>query len=188
MAKNSGSEDKYFEALDFIINILKKHEQILDKSIQELATLTEHLESISALYGKVENAEEKISVIQNEVTQIIGDQSNVPKEASQAKEENQAPQTLATHDFSKPVLQSGLTLLLNCKQWEDFAALAMHAQTLSFSYKEDEAALQAHAVKGNQMIKYTGALPSISIILKKWLTQQLDITDPNVLEGFWDNP
>ena len=28
--QNSGSEDKYFEVLDFIINILKKHEQILD--------------------------------------------------------------------------------------------------------------------------------------------------------------
>lgn len=189
MAKNSESKDKYFEALDFAINVLKKHEQILDKSIQELSTLTEHLEYLNELYSKVENAEEKINIMQKEVTRIIGeDRSNVPKEGLQAEEKDQAPQTQATPSQSLAVFQSGLTLFLNCKQWEDFAVLAIHAQTLSFSYKEDEKALQAYALKGNQIIKYTGALPSFSIILKKWLTRQLDITESNVLEGFWDNP
>jgi hypothetical protein len=77
MAKNSGSEDKYFEALDFLINVLKKHEQILDKSIQELATLTEYLEYTNALCSKVENVEENIVQKSNKLTDSL---SNMPKE------------------------------------------------------------------------------------------------------------
>ena len=87
MAKNDGSEDKYFEALDFVINVLKKHEQILDTSIQELTTLTEYLENINALNSKVENADEKINIIQKEVTDIVGGRSNMPKGALQASVE-----------------------------------------------------------------------------------------------------
>ena len=105
MAKNSGSEDKSFEALDFLINVLKKHEQILDKSIQELATLTEYLEYKNSLYSKVENAEEKINIMQKEVTNIIGDLPNVPKEALQAEEKKQAPE--ATPTLSVEAVQSG---------------------------------------------------------------------------------
>ena len=85
--RTDGSEDKYFEALDFVINVLKKHEQILDKSIQELTTLTEYLENINALNSKVENAEEKINTIQKEVTDIVGGRSNMPKGALQASVE-----------------------------------------------------------------------------------------------------
>jgi hypothetical protein len=186
MAKNSGSEDKSFEALDFLINVLKKHEQILDKSIQELATLTEYLEYKNSLYSKVENAEEKINILQKEVTNIISDLPNVPKEASQAEEKKQAPE--ATPTLSLEPVQSGLTLFLNCKNWGDFTALAMGAQILSFSYKENEQTLQAYAFKGKQIVKYTGALPSFTMILKTWLSRQLNIAETNIIEGFWDRP
>ena len=64
----------------------------------------------------------------------------------------------------------------------------MHAQTLSFSYKEDEKVLQVCAIKGNQIIRFTGALPGFSIILKAWLSRQLNIPESNIVEGFWDNP
>jgi len=84
MENNSGSEDKYFEALDFVINVLKKHEQILDKSIQELTTLTEYLENLNGLNSKVENAEEKINTIQKDVTDILGGRSIMPKGTLQA--------------------------------------------------------------------------------------------------------
>jgi hypothetical protein len=64
----------------------------------------------------------------------------------------------------------------------------MHAQALTFSYNEDEKVFQADALKGNQIIKYTGALPNFSIILKTWLSRQLAITERNILEGFLDKP
>ena len=174
MAKNSGSEDKYFEALDFIINVLKKHEQILDNSIQELITLTEYLENINVLNSKMENAEEKINIVQKEVTDIVGGE-------------------LEHKVWASPVLpsvmvQSGSSLVLHCKQWGDFEVLAMHAQTLSFNFKEDENVLQVCAIKGNQIIRFNGAVPGFSIIFKAWLSRQLNITELNIVEGFWDNP
>jgi hypothetical protein len=74
-------------------------------------------------------------------------------------------------------------VILRCKQWEDFQTLAYRAQTLSFSYKEDEKVFQADALKGNQIITYSGALPKFSSILKTSLSKQLDVPETNILEG-----
>jgi len=186
MANNSGSEDKSFEALEFLINVLKKHEQILDKSIQELATLTEYLEYKNSLFSKVENAEKKIDTIQKEVTNIIGKLPNEPEKTVQAEENKQEPE--ATPTLSLEPVQTGLTLFLNCKQWEDFEALAMDSQILSFSYKETEQTLQAYALKGKQIVKYTGILPSLTMMIKTWLSRKLNIAETNIIEGFWDHP
>ena len=186
MSKNHGSRDKYLEALDFIINVLKEHEQILDKSIHELATVTEQIGDIDVLTGKVEKVEEKINYLQTEVTNLISGLSNVPREALQAEVKEQEPLVLETSAVSLPVVQSGGSLILHCKQWGDFEVLAIHAQNLSFNFKEleKEKAFQAIAIKGNQIIKYTGVLPNFSIILKTWLSRQLEIAETNIFEGF----
>ena len=49
MAANPGSKDKSLEALDFIINVLKEHEQNLDKSISEFASVTEQMGNIDVI-------------------------------------------------------------------------------------------------------------------------------------------
>jgi hypothetical protein len=59
---------------------------------------------------------------------------------------------------------------------------------LTFSYEEDMTVFQANALKGNQLIIYVGAFPNFSIILKNWLSLQLDITELNILEGTVDSP
>lgn len=185
MAKDSGSEDKYFEVLDFVINVLKKHEQILDKSIQELATLTEYLDYTVALCDKLEKVEEKISVVQQEVAGLTGGVPMVPEEVLQASVKSQEPQVWAPV-VPSAALQSRFSLILNCKRWGDFVVLAMNAQTLSFSYREDEKAFQVNAIKEGQMIRYTGALPNFSIILKAWLYRQLNIAESDNVIGFLD--
>jgi hypothetical protein len=76
------------------------------------------------------------------------------------------------------------SLILCCKQWEDFQILASHAQTLSFDYDDSEKVFQANALKGSQIITYKGSLPNLSIILKAWLSVQLAVTNQNILEGF----
>ena len=160
----------------------------MDKLISGLATVTEQIGDIDALNGKVEKVEEKINIMQKEVTNLIGSMSNAPKEALQAAVKEQELQAQATPAVSLAVVQGGPSVILRCKQWGDFEVLAMHAQALTFSYKEDEKVFQADALKGNQIIKYTGALPNFSIILKTWLSRQLDITERNILEGFLDKP
>ncbi len=74
-------------------------------------------------------------------------------------------------------------MILRCKQWEDFQNLAFQAQTLSFSYKEEEKIFQADALKGNRIITYSGALPKFSQILKAWLSKELGIPEKSILEG-----
>ncbi|MGA3058914.1 MAG: hypothetical protein ABSD92_00945 [Candidatus Bathyarchaeia archaeon] len=187
MAENLGSKDRSLEALDFIINVLKEHEQNLDESIDELATVIEQIgNTTDGLKGKVEEVEEKINRMQKEVTNLIGYLSNAPKKALPAEVKEQEPQVQAAISVSPTVVQGGLSVILRCKHWADFQALAMHAQTLFFSYKENEKVFQVDALKGNQIIMYTGAFSNFSMILKAWLSRQLEITEENILEGSLD--
>jgi hypothetical protein len=70
MADTSGSKDKALEALDFIINVLKEHEQILDKSINDLANVSKRMGDPDALKRKVERVEEKITLLEKEVANL----------------------------------------------------------------------------------------------------------------------
>jgi hypothetical protein len=186
MADDSGSKDRSLEALDFIINVLKEHEQNLDESIGNLADVVEKIGITETLNGKIERVEEKIDNLQKEVANLVGLLSSAPETdlaATVRKPESQAP--TATVSSIAPG-KSGLAVILHCKQWVDFQALAMQAQTLSFCYKD--AVFQADALKGNQLIKYSGALPNFSLILKTWLSEQLNITQQNIFEGLLDKP
>ena len=187
MAKNPQTKDDALEALDFIVNVLKEHERDLDKLINELATVTEQLGDTGALNGKVEKVEEKINGLQKEVANLIGYLSNQPKEMVPAasKEQTNLSQTQAVpaSPAQASVVSGGISLTLRCKQWEDFQTLALHAQTLSFSYKEDEKVFQADALKGNQIITYTGPLPKFSVLMKSALSRQLDVPEKAILEG-----
>ena len=185
MVETPGSKDKSLEALDFIINVLKEHEQILDKSIHELATVTEQTGDTEALNGKIEKVDEKISLLQKQVTNLISHLSNAPKEALPTAIKKVEPQV---QSVSPAAVQSGPSVVLHCSQWVDFQALAMHAQTLTFNLKEAEHVFQADAVKGNQIITYTGAPPNFAVILKTWLSRQLDTPERNILEGFLGKP
>ncbi len=180
MSENPGSKDRSLEALDFLMNVLKEHEQTLDESIHELATVAEQMGNTDALRTKVESAEQKIDNLQKEITTLIGILSNDPKEASSAATViHQAPQIQAT-----PVTSQNVPfVILHCKQWEEFQNLSMQAQTLTFNYKEEEKVFQADAIKGNQLIKYTSTLPNLSAILRTWLSIQLKTNERNIIEG-----
>ena len=180
MAGNAGSKDKALEALDFIINVLKDHEQNLDKSIAELATVAEQISDTNVgLKSKVEGAEEKINNLQKEVTNLISYLSDPPKALALINE--QKPQI---GPLSFPLaFQGQSSLIFRCTKWEDFRSLAMNAQMLFFNYKEDFKAFEAEALIENQLIKYAGAIPNFSIVLKTWLSQQLNIIDHSIMEG-----
>jgi hypothetical protein len=179
LAKNPASKDEALEALDFIVNVLKEHERDLDKLISELATVTEQLGDTGELSGKVEKVEEKVNNLQKEITNLIGYMSGAPKVALPTVVKEQVGEVASVAG----VVQGGASVILRCKQWEDFQILAFKAQTLSFSYKEDEKVFQADALKGNQIITYSGALPKFSALLKVWLSKQLDVPERSILEG-----
>lgn len=178
MAKDPQSKDEALEALDFIVNVLKEHEKDLDKLINELATVTEQLGETGELVGKVEKVEEKINSLQKEVTNLISYLSSAQKETIQAAVKGQTGEV----EPAAPI-QGGPSVILRCKQWEDFQSLAFQAQTLSFSFKEEEKVFQADALKGNRIITYSGQLPKLPPILKSWLSKQLNVPEKNILEG-----
>ena len=182
MAKNAGSTDKYLEALDFIINVLKEHEQVLDKSIHELATVTEQLGTIYTLNAKVDKMEEEIDVMHQEVSNLNVDQPNLPKDALQAAVQKSQAHENPVGPLS--IASGGSSLIWHVKNWEDFMVLAMHAKLSSFSYDENKKIFQVDAHKENQIIRYTGPVPSFSILLKTWLSRELDVATQNILESF----
>jgi len=179
MAKNPQQKDEALEALDFIVNVLKEHERDLDKLISELATVTEQMGDTSELSGKVDNVEEKINGLQKEVTKLIGSISNGVKEA---------PTTTVTESTSPVVnasvaTQGSPTVTVHCKQWEDFKVYTIGAQTITFSFKEEEKVFQADALRGNQIVSYTGSLPKFSTVLKSFLSKELRISEQCIVEG-----
>jgi hypothetical protein len=179
------SKDDAYEALDFIVNVLKEHEKELDKLINELATVTEQFGGPGKLNGKVEKIEEKIENLQKEVTKLINLISNLsgspPNQTPPISVEEHVGK--ATCAASAMAIQGGPSMILQCKQWEDFLTLAFQSQTLSFNYKEDEKGFQANALKGNQIITFNGILPNFSSILKTWLSEQLKVPEKNIFEG-----
>jgi hypothetical protein len=186
MAGNPGSKDKSLEALDFIINVLKEHEQNLDKSIAEFAEVTEHMGNTDVLNGRMEKVEEKIGNLQKEITNLIGILSNSPKDALSTAPKKQQTQIDSTPAVSMAAIQGGPSVTLQCKHWIDFQALALNAQTVSFSFKEAEKVFEAGALKGNQLILFSGTLPDFGVILKSWLSRQLGVAEGNMLEGSID--
>ena len=179
MSKKAPSKDEAFEALDFIVNVLKEHEKDLDRLINELGSITERLGDTGELSGKIEKVEERLTTLQNEIANLITYLSaphEAPPVLTQIKQEQRA-ETLQVREAQGP------PVILRCKQWEDFQTLAYQAQTLSFLYREAEKTFQVDALKDNQIITYSGELPKQVSLLKTWLSKQLEIPEKKILEG-----
>jgi hypothetical protein len=189
MSRKIPSKDEALEALDFIVNVLKEHEKDLDRLINELGTTTEKMGDTGELTVKVEKVEERLSTLQNEITNLITRLSVPHGQATtspQAQQEpSQMPQPLSrsrTEDISIKEMR-GPPVILRCKLWDDFQGVAGQAQTLSFMYRESEKLFQVDAVKDNQIITYSGPLPKETALLKAWLSRQLDVPEKKILEG-----
>ncbi|MEM3725711.1 MAG: hypothetical protein QXK98_02475 [Candidatus Bathyarchaeia archaeon] len=180
MSKKPPSKDEALEALDFIVSVLKEHEKDLDRLINELGNITERLGDAGEISGKVEKVEERLTTLQNEITNLISYLSTSRETpAVQVQPQAQQPQPLLVEKTEV----RGPPVILRCKQWEDFQTLAYQPQTLSFLYKEAEKSFQVDALKGNQIITYSGELPKPAALLKTWLSKQLEIPEKRILEG-----
>jgi hypothetical protein len=180
MSRKMPSKDEALEALDFIVSVLKEHEKDLDRLINELGTITERMGETGELSGKVEKVEERLSTLQNEITNLITYLS-APHETPSTVS---LPQPLSAEKSEGTTREThGPPLVLRCKQWDDFQTMATQAQTLSFLCREADKTFQVDAVKDNQIITYSGEIPKHASLLKVWLSRQLDVPEKKVLEG-----
>jgi len=161
MAKKP-NKDEALEAIDFIVNVLKEHEKDLDKLIHQLANITESLGETGDLTTKIEKVEERLSTIQNEITNLIKYLST--------------PQQPPAYPMGPPVI-------VKCKQWQDFKTLALGAETVSYQSKETEKTFQADALKDGKVLTYTGEFPQNTTLLKTWLSKELNVTEEKIFEG-----
>jgi hypothetical protein len=161
MAKKP-NKDEALEALDFIVNVLKEHEKDLDKLIHQLGIITESLGETGEVTTKIEKVEERLSTIQNEITNLIKYISS-PRET--------------------PAYLMGPPVIVKCKQWEDFKTLALGADTVSYQLQETEKTFQADALKEGKVLTYTGEFPQNTHLLKTWLSKELNITEEKIFEG-----
>jgi len=179
MSKKAPSKNEALEALDFIVNVLKEHEKDLDRLINELGGITERLGDAGELSGKIEKVEERLTTLQNEISNLITYLSaaqEIPTVPAQPAQERRAEALQAKEIRGPPVI-------MRCKQWEDFQTLAYQAETLSFLHREAEKTFQVDALKNNQIVTYSGELPKPTSLLKTWLSKQLDIPEKKILEG-----
>jgi prefoldin subunit 5 len=167
------------EALDFIVNVLKEHEKDLDKLISELGTITEQISNTGELSEKIENITKKIDLLQKEVTAI----NQTPTTTKPAPTVEQKQPSPATSPIVQAQVPLGPQLNIKCKNWDDFQNLAINPQMLSFNFKESERVLEVHAVKGNQLISFSGELPRLSVLLKTWLSVQFAVPETAILNG-----
>ncbi len=180
MSEKPPSKDEALEALDFIVNVLKEHEKDLDRLISELGAVAGNFGDAGELSEKVAKVEGKIIELQNQVEILLKQLSPSlkqihPKTALIVGEDQPQPSQIS--------VQNGLAFVLQCKHWVDLQAMAAQARTVSFMYKESEKTLQVSALKNNQLLVYMGEMPNISMLLKTWLSKQLETPEKNILEG-----
>ncbi len=149
------SKDRALEALDFVINVLKEHEKDLDRLIDRLGKTTVSSEKI----GKVE---ERITTIQNEITSLI---------------------KLVSALSETPSRGQGATVVFQCKNWDEFKTLAKSADAVSLNFRPGERTFQSDILKGGKVLTYTGELPRGAALLKKWLANELEVSEDKVFEG-----
>jgi hypothetical protein len=152
------------EALDFIINVLKEHEKGLDRLINQLGIITESLGETGEITGKIENIEDRITDLQGEITNMVKNVS-------------------APKDSPSPSYTQRTPVIIKCKQWEDFKTMAAGAETVSYLFKEAENSFQADALAKGRIVSYTGEFPQNSSLLKLWLSRELDVAEELVFEG-----
>ncbi len=184
MAKEPQSKDEALDALDFIVNVLKEHEKDLDKLITELGTVAGKLTAAGGLSDRMEKVEQKINGLQNEIASCMKYLSTLPREAPPVVQEQKRETAVVQKAAStQPLVSHGRQVILRCKQWEDFQNLASQSQAVSFIFKDAEKTFQVQALKGNQIVTYSGELPKLTALLKMWLSKQLDVSEKQVLEG-----
>jgi len=75
------------------------------------------------------------------------------------------------------------SVIIKCKQWEDFKVQALNASTVSFLYRAEERAFQVDALKEGRVYTFSGQLPSDVALLRTWLSKELSVEEGRVLEG-----
>jgi len=71
MAQNPDSNDRYVEALDFIITFLRDHERKLDRLNNQLSNVVDGLGGFKGLSKKLDDLDEELDVLERELARLV---------------------------------------------------------------------------------------------------------------------
>ena len=71
MAQNPDSNDRYVEALDFIITFLRDHERKLDKLNGQLGNVVDGLGGFKVLSNKLDKLNGELDVLESELARLV---------------------------------------------------------------------------------------------------------------------
>jgi uncharacterized coiled-coil protein SlyX len=182
MSEKPPSKDEAFEALDFIVNVLKEHEKDLDRLVSELGTVATQLGESGELNTKVKKIEDKINSLQAEVGNLVKSLSNSQRTAVPAVAATQPVAEAPKLDVPS-AMRNGLPMVLQCKQREDFLALAAQAERVVFSRRESDKTFEVQALKNGQLVCFNGDAPDFATLMKTFLSRQLGVAEKQIFEG-----
>ena len=165
--KKPPPKNETLEALDFVVNVLKEHENDLDRLINELGTVMASFGKSGEMTERIERVEDRLTTLQNEISGLIKFLSS-PGQRSVS--------LLSTSSARAPVI-------VRCRQWNDFKTMAKGADTVSFLFREAERNFQADALKNGRVLTYSGDLPKDTSLLKMWLARELEVAEETIFEG-----
>lgn len=190
MVQKKPSKNDALEALDFIIAVLKEHEKDLDRLINELGGITEKIGEKGQNAEKIESIENRLSLIQSELTELIkflsapGEKPPVMLAKAQVQTRGEVPaEAEAKTETIRQAYMQGPPVIVRCKEWEDFKLIASGADTVSFLYRDTEKSFQADALKNSRVLTFNGAMPDNVKLLKLWLARELGMAEGRIFEG-----
>jgi hypothetical protein len=165
------------EILNYVIQALREHEQEIDEIINRLGNVKDRQSSINQkLNSKAQRIEEKLAEIgiSLQKIEVFASSNPIPPVVTEPNDPSKATTNVQNH----------CSIMVKCTQFKDFADLAVHADWVAFSSKEAQKHFQVQALKGKQLIIYTGEPPTSMDLMKTWLTRELEVADAGrVLDG-----
>jgi len=153
------------ETLDSILNNLREFERDFKRLISQFQKIGDSSRLSGEVAEKFESAKKRLYSIQREISNVV----------------ESVPASDATTSTMTSVV--GPTIIIRCKNWEDFKLQASNADNISFLYREEEKAFQVDAVKGSRVYTYSGQLPNGAVMLRMWLSKEVGTEASRVLEG-----
>jgi len=154
------------ETLNSVINALEEYNEYLARLVSRLGNITDNLNKLDGTqqsYESIKKAEERISAIETEFSNLIRYFSSLPK--------------ASFYPYSP-------SLTIRYNKWEDFKTQSTNAKLVSFLLKEKEKVFQVCALKEGKVLVYSGELPQNTGLLKSWISRQLNTPQEKIVEGF----
>lgn len=169
MSGNGQPNGTTLEMLAFVVQALMEHEKAVDKLINGLNKFKDEQSAKGTkLTDKMEGIEARVTDIQAKMDKLKK-LADAISNAAKARTVEEKPQPACPPD--------SLTGTQKCRKWEDFQDAAVQADSLRFSYNEEENTFTVEAIKNKKQIIYSGDLPALAVLLKTWFANNLGIGD-----------